>query len=48
MFAESAVVALYGIGGVGKTQLAIEYAHQAADDYEIVWWIAASSLIWFT
>ena len=41
MFAESAVVVLYGIGGVGKTQLAIEYAHQAADDYEIVWWIAA-------
>ena len=41
MFAESAVVALYGIGGVGKTQLAIEYAQRAADNYEIVWWIAA-------
>lgn len=41
MFAESAVVALYGIGGVGKTQLAIEYAHRAEDYYEIIWWIAA-------
>jgi tetratricopeptide (TPR) repeat protein len=41
MFAESAVVALYGIGGVGKTQLAIQFAHTAADDYEIVWWIPA-------
>jgi tetratricopeptide (TPR) repeat protein len=45
LFAESAVVAIYGIGGVGKTQLATEYAqkyaHGAADDYEIVWWIAA-------
>jgi tetratricopeptide (TPR) repeat protein len=41
MFAESAVVVLYGIGGVGKTQLAIEYAHEAADDCEIIWWIAA-------
>jgi tetratricopeptide (TPR) repeat protein len=41
MFAESAVVALYGIGGVGKTQLAIQYAHTTADNYEIVWWIPA-------
>ena len=35
------VQALHGIGGVGKTQLAVEYAHKFADSYDLVWWIAA-------
>jgi tetratricopeptide (TPR) repeat protein len=34
-----AVQALHGIGGVGKTQLALEYAHRFAGEYELAWWI---------
>jgi DNA-binding SARP family transcriptional activator len=35
------VQALYGLGGVGKSQLTIEYAHRFAADYDLVWWIDA-------
>lgn len=33
--------ALYGLGGVGKTQLAIEYIRRYAEEYELVWWVRA-------
>jgi tetratricopeptide (TPR) repeat protein len=35
------VKALYGLGGIGKTQTAVEYAYRHADAYRIVYWVRA-------
>lgn len=37
-------VVLQGMGGVGKTQLALEYAHRFGAAYDAVLWIAAGSV----
>ena len=33
------IQAITGLGGVGKTQLALEYTYQHMADYETVWWV---------
>ena len=35
--------ALYGLGGIGKTEIALEYTHRFGADYDLIWWIPADN-----
>ena len=35
--------AISGLGGVGKTQLAIEYAYRYANHYSLIWWVRSET-----
>ncbi|MEV4974130.1 FxSxx-COOH system tetratricopeptide repeat protein [Streptomyces scopuliridis] len=39
------VVTLYGMSGVGKTQLAAEYVYRFGAEYDVVWWVSADKRV---
>lgn len=46
MFKESKAAlpqAISGLGGIGKTQIAVEYAYRYRDDYQAIFWATAST-----
>jgi len=40
--------AISGLGGIGKTQIAVEYAYRYRDQYQAIFWITASTREAFT
>lgn len=38
-------MALFGMGGVGKTQIAIQYANQHLEQFDVIMWVAADNAI---
>ena len=40
--------ALHGLGGVGKTETVIEFAHRFGSHYAIIWWIRAEQKVSIT
>jgi tetratricopeptide (TPR) repeat protein len=40
---DGAIAALYGLGGVGKSSVAREYAWRNRDQYAVIWWLNAQT-----
>jgi tetratricopeptide (TPR) repeat protein len=38
-------VVIHGMGGIGKTELALQYAWEHADEYDLIWWVQASTSV---
>src|SRR5690349_20490552 len=38
-------VALHGMGGIGKSRMAVEYIYRHAEEYDLICWIPAEILI---
>jgi len=32
---------IYGLGGIGKTQVAIEYSYRHQNDFDMIYWLRA-------
>lgn len=45
---QSRSFALYGMGGVGKTAIALQYANSARTRYDAIFWISADNMIKMT
>ncbi|MEU2713815.1 FxSxx-COOH system tetratricopeptide repeat protein [Streptomyces sp. NPDC007205] len=39
------VLTLHGMSGVGKTQLAAEYAYRFGSEYDVVWWVGSEKRV---
>lgn len=38
---QAGIVPLYGLGGIGKSEIAAEYVHRHGADYSLCWWISS-------
>lgn len=36
-------IALYGLGGIGKTQISLEYCYRYEDEYDYIFWLSADN-----